>query len=177
MTPYGKTAQHAVAAMSRLAQVHDPLKKIKLSSADIAESRGLPQPVVAKVLTTLSLAGLVGSTPGPGGGYWLAKPPDQVTLYEVAALFDRLEENLSCPFGPDWCGNGPQCPMHGQLEALREQTATLLKRTTFAAFVGWDQHKGGPAGATPAARPAGGIPLTLTPTSPAGAAGARKSAR
>ncbi len=174
MTPYGKTAQHAIAAMSRLAQVYDPAKQVKLSSADVAESRDLPQPVVAKVLTTLSLAGLVGSTPGPGGGYWLAKPPDQITLYDVAALFDRLEESLGCPFGPNWCGNGPRCPIHNSLEALREQTAALLKRTTFAVFVGWDQQKGGPADAAPAARPSGGITLTLAPPA---AAGAKRPAR
>jgi Rrf2 family protein len=160
MTPYGKTAQHAIAAVSRLAQVYDPAKKAKLGSAEIADSRDLPRPVVAKVLTVLSQAGLVAGAPGPGGGYWLAKPPDQITLYDVASLFDRLDENLSCPFGPNWCGNGPKCPMHYQLEAIRGQVADFLKRNTFAGFVGWDQHKGGPADGSPAAPPAG-IPLTL----------------
>jgi Rrf2 family iron-sulfur cluster assembly transcriptional regulator len=165
MTPYGKTAQHAIAAVSRLAQAYDPVRKAKLSSADIAESRGLPQPVVAKVLTILSQAGLVGGSPGPGGGYWLAKPPAEISFYDVAILFDRLDENLSCPFGPNWCGNGPRCPMHYQLEGLRTQIAEFLKRNTFAGFVGWDQHRGGPAnGAAPTTSPAGGIPLTLVNT-------------
>ncbi|HVK16164.1 MAG TPA: Rrf2 family transcriptional regulator [Fimbriiglobus sp.] len=168
MTPYGKTAQHAIAAVSRLAQAYDPAKRSKLGSAEIADARGLPRPVVAKVLTTLSQAGLVAGSPGPGGGYWLAKPPDQITLYDVASLFDRLDENLSCPFGPGWCGNGPQCPMHTQLDALRGQTAEFLKRNTFAAFVGWDQHKGGPAGK--AAPAGGGIPLNLLNPTPGRAA-------
>jgi Rrf2 family iron-sulfur cluster assembly transcriptional regulator len=172
MTPYGKTAQHAIAAVSRLAQVYDPAKKTKLSSADIAETRGLPKPVVAKVLTMLSQAGLVGGSPGPGGGYWLAKPPAEITFYDVAELFDRLDENLGCPFGPDWCGNGPKCPTHYQLEALRNQTAEFLKRNTFAPFVGWDQERGAPAGEPPAPPSVpggigGGIPLTLLGPPPA----------
>jgi Rrf2 family protein len=175
MTPYGKTAQHAIAAVSRLAQVYDPAKKSKLGSAEIADARGLPRPVVAKVLTTLSQAGLVAGSPGPGGGYWLARPPDQITLHDVASLFDRLDENLSCPFGPHWCGNGPKCPMHYQLEAIREQTAEFLKRNTFAAFVGWDQQKGGPADGT-APAPAGGIPLTLL-NPPVGAGGAGRAVK
>jgi Rrf2 family protein len=160
MTPYGKTARHAIAAVSRLAQVYDPAKKTKLGSAEIAESRGLPRPVVAKVLTILSQAGLVGGSPGPGGGYWLARPPDQITLYDVATLFDRLDENLSCPFGPDWCGTGPRCPLHHQLEAVRGQIADFLKRTTFAGFVGWDQ-KQGRAVQCPPSTSAGSIPLML----------------
>jgi Rrf2 family protein len=162
MTPYGKTAQHAIAAVSRLAQDYDPGKKTKLGSAEIADSRGLPRPVVAKVLTVLSQAGLVAGSPGPGGGYWLAKPPDRITLYDVASLFDRLDENLSCPFGPNWCGNGPKCPMHYQLESLRTQVADFLKRNTFAGFVGWDQMKGGLAASVPPPPPPpGGIPLTI----------------
>jgi Rrf2 family protein len=173
MTPYGKTAQHAIAAVSRLAQVYDPAKKANLGSAEIADARGLPRPVVAKVLTTLSQAGLVAGSPGPGGGYWLAKPPDQITLHEVASLFDRLDENLSCPFGPGWCGHGAQCPMHTQLDALRGRTAEFLKSNTFAAFVGWDQYKGGPADGT---APAGGVPLTLCNPTPNGGA-ARRAAR
>jgi Rrf2 family protein len=169
MTPYGKTAQHAIAAVSRLAQVYDPARRTKLNSADIADARHLPKPVVAKVLTVLSQAGLVAGSPGPGGGYWLVRPPGEITLYDVASLFDRLDENLCCPFGPDWCGNGPRCPMHHQLDSLRERTAEFLKRNTFASFVGWDQLKGGPVAGTPPTPPATGgavqLGLLNTPTS------------
>ena len=59
MTPYGKTAQTAIAAVSRLAEVYDPAKRVKPNSADIAEKRLLPQPIAAKVLTVLSQAGIV----------------------------------------------------------------------------------------------------------------------
>ena len=137
MTPYGKTAQTAIAAVSRLAEVYDPNKRVKLNSAEIAEKRLLPQPVVAKVLTILSQAGIVHGSPGPGGGYWLARAPEAVTLYDVVALFERLEDNVSCPFGPDYCGHGPHCPMHSDLIKVREQIVTFLKTSTFARFVGW----------------------------------------
>ncbi len=137
MTPYGKTAQTAIAAVSRLAAVYDPEKRVKLNSADIAEKRRLPQPVVAKVLTILSQAKIVNGSPGPGGGYWLARPPAEVTLYDVVSLFERLEENVSCPFGPDYCGTGPHCPMHFDLLKIREQMVQFLKTSTFARFVSW----------------------------------------
>jgi Rrf2 family protein len=134
MTPYGKTAQHAIAAMSRLAEVY--AEKRRLNSSEIAEDRGLPRPIIAKVLTELSQAGLVIGSPGPGGGYALAKPPGKITLYEVAELFDRMSQNISCPFGPNWCGSGAPCPLHDQLAELREQVVRFLKTSTFAEFVG-----------------------------------------
>lgn len=137
MTPYGKTAQTAIAAVSRLAEVYDPEKRVKLSSADIAGNRHLPQPVVAKVLTILSQAGIVNGSPGPGGGYWLARSPEQVTLHDVVALFERLDQNVSCPFGPEYCGTGPHCPLHFDMLRIREQMVAFLKTSTFARFVGW----------------------------------------
>ncbi len=135
MTPYGKTAQTAIAAVSRLAEVYNPGQRVRLNSAEIAENRHLPQPVVAKVLTILSQAGLVQGSPGPGGGYWLARAPDAISLYDVVELFERQEQNLSCPFGPNYCGQGPQCPMHDDMLRFRESLISYLKSTTFARFL------------------------------------------
>lgn len=137
MTPYGKTAQHAVAAVSRLAEVYDPDRPVKLNSADIAASRRLPKPVIAKVLTILSQAGIVSGSPGPGGGYWLARPPENITIYDVVTLFERLDQNVSCPFGPDYCGSGPHCPLHVDMLTIREQMIAFLQTNTFVRFVGW----------------------------------------
>ncbi|MCU0703906.1 MAG: Rrf2 family transcriptional regulator [Fimbriiglobus sp.] len=137
MTPYGKTAQNAIAAVSRLAEVYDPANRVKLNSADIADNRHLPKPVVAKVLTVLSQAGIVSGTPGPGGGYWLARDPELITLFDVVELFERLDDNVSCPFGPDYCGNTPHCPLHQDMLTVRGQIHEFLKKTNFARFVGW----------------------------------------
>ena len=137
MTPYGKIAQTAIAAVSRLAEVYDSAKPKKLNSAEIAERRHFPQPMVAKVLTILSQAGVVHGTPGPGGGYWLARSPDAVTLYDVVSLFERFDESVSCPFGPDYCGTGPHCPLHADILKIRGQMVAFLQTSTFAEFVGW----------------------------------------
>lgn len=161
MTPYGKTAQTAIAAVSRLAEVYDSEKRVKLNSADIAEKRRLPQPIVAKVLTILSQAGIVNGSPGPGGGYWLARPPAEVTLHDVVSLFERLEENVSCPFGPEYCGTGPHCPLHFDLLKVREQMIAFLKTSTFARFVGWVPAPAAPGPTTKKK----GITLDLLPKS------------
>ncbi len=137
MTPYGKTAQTAIAAVSRLAEVYSKDNTVKLSSADIAQNRNLPQPVVAKVLTILSQAGIVHGSPGPGGGYWLTHHPEKISLFQVVSLFERLDKNVICPYGPDYCSTGPQCPLHDEMITFREQLTSFLKSTTFARFVGW----------------------------------------
>lgn len=149
MTPYGKTAQTAIAAVSRLAEVFDAANPVKLSSADIAVKRKLPQPAVAKVLTVLSQAGIVNGYPGPGGGYWLARPPSNVTLSDVVSLFERIDENVCCPFGANYCGIGPHCPLHFDLLRIREQLGEFLKNTTFDRFVGQPASSGNIDGKNP----------------------------
>ncbi len=134
MTPYGKTAQNAIAAMSVMAEVYQADPPVRLSSLQIAEKRKLMKPVVAKVLTVLSQAGLVTGSPGPNGGYRLAKSPEQISLFDISIQFDRLEESLICPLGKEWCGNGPQCPLHDELKALREKTNRFLQENTLALF-------------------------------------------
>ena len=55
---YGRQTEYAIAVMGRLAEVYDG-GETRLSAADVANSRGLQQPFVAKILSQLSQAGLV----------------------------------------------------------------------------------------------------------------------
>ena len=134
MTPYGKVAQAAISATSLLAEHYAAEGGKRLNSREIAERRKLSQAIVGKVLTTLSQINLVIGSPGPGGGYTLARPPQTITLSEVIAPFERLDESLTCPFGKGWCCTGPQCPLHQQLTQLRSQIADFLSQTTLASF-------------------------------------------
>ena len=119
--------------MSALAERYDGGKTV-LSSLDIADDRNLPQPLVAKLLTTLSTGGLVDGTRGPGGGYWLAKSPSCISLADIAELFEKENEGIMCPFGPGWCGKGEPCPLHHELAAMNEQWETFMRKTTLAVF-------------------------------------------
>jgi len=134
MFGYGKMSGCAVAAMSALAECHPD--GVQLSSHQIAVARNLSQPLVAKVLTVLSQAGLVQGTRGPGGGYRLARPPGEITLFEVVDLFEGHRDPSACPFGPGWCGVGDPCPLHHVLVEMSESAASRLKKANFGSFVG-----------------------------------------
>lgn len=129
-----KTTQNAIAAMSRLAELYAEGADRVASSREIAESRNLPPPLVAKILTGLSRGGLVAGSPGPGGGYRLAKPPHEISLLDVMELFER-EANDFCPFGPDWCGHKEPCPLHNSILAMRQIQKDFLRNTNLGVFV------------------------------------------
>lgn len=133
-----KTTQNAIAAMSRLAELHADGQLA--SSADIAKARNLAQPLVAKVLTTLARAGLITGSPGPGGGYRFTSDPKEVSLLDVVNLFER-ESDTACPFGPGWCGDGEPCPLHQSLLAMKQIETDYLTNTTFDVFGAYPKEK------------------------------------
>jgi Rrf2 family transcriptional regulator, iron-sulfur cluster assembly transcription factor len=131
---FGRTSQTALSVISLLVE-RAPGPESRLSSADVAKVRRLSKPLVAKVLTILSTAGFVSGTRGPGGGYWMAKKPLDLSLYDVTLLFERPEELPLCPFGPHWCGKGDPCPMHDAFAKHDREWVDFLKQTTLDLFV------------------------------------------
>jgi Rrf2 family iron-sulfur cluster assembly transcriptional regulator len=59
-----------------------------VSVRDIATRTGLPQPYLEQILLALKGAGLVRSKRGVGGGYVLARSPDEITLGAIVSAVD-----------------------------------------------------------------------------------------
>ena len=55
---------------------------------EIAERTDLPQPYLEQILLAAKGAGLVRSKRGVGGGYVLARPPDEITLAQILGAVD-----------------------------------------------------------------------------------------
>lgn len=130
---YNRSTQDAISAISYLAEIYDGGEST-CSSAEIAEKRNLPKPFVAKLLTYLSQAKLVTGSRGPGGGYTLAKQPKEISFQDVASIFERDDDELSCPLGRGHCGKGDTCQLHDQLEAIRNNIKNFLTKTRFDTF-------------------------------------------
>lgn len=128
---YGKTSANAIAIMSYLAE--DP--KRRAGSAEIAQVRNLSKPLTAKLLTQLSMAGLIKGQPGPGGGYTLARPAEDICLLDIASLFEQTQPPSLCPFGPNWCGHGDPCPLHETFAGMLEANRKFMKDTRLSIFL------------------------------------------
>jgi len=59
-----------------------------IQSRDIASRQGVPEAYLLQVLGALNRAGFVRSTRGPAGGHELARPPDEITLWDVLLVLD-----------------------------------------------------------------------------------------
>lgn len=132
MLHYSKLAQAGISAVSYLAST--AAENRLCGSAEIAEARQISRQMVAKVLTILSRQGLVEGTPGPSGGYRLARPPAEITVLDIVKVFNDPEARVMCPFGPNWCGHSAPCPLHDKLFSLHQRALDELARETFAQF-------------------------------------------
>jgi Rrf2 family iron-sulfur cluster assembly transcriptional regulator len=133
MFRYGKLARQAVSAISYLAEKYSP-DAPAVSSAEVGRERKIPPALAAKLLSQMAGAGLTQGTTGPGGGYRLARPPGEIRLSEIVALFERSMDEFPCPFGEGWCGSGDPCPLHNDFLRLEENGRMFLEQTTLAVF-------------------------------------------
>jgi Rrf2 family iron-sulfur cluster assembly transcriptional regulator len=131
---YGKQTETAIAAVSYLAELWRGQGTRRVSASDIADARGLQRPFVAKLLSALSQAGIVSGSPGPGGGYALAKNPAEIRLRDVWLVFERPEPQRECPFGGGQCGVDRQCALHQRIQKVHNAVDSLLDDTTFDVF-------------------------------------------
>lgn len=132
MFTYSKLAQAGIAAVSYLASIAGENRLA--GSAEIAESRELSRMLIAKILTLLSRAELIDGKPGRLGGYRLARPASEITLLDVVSVFKDPQDKVMCPFGPNWCGNGPVCPLHNTFLDMHQAALDRLAEQNFAQF-------------------------------------------
>ncbi len=131
MFVYGQTAANAIAVMSYLAA--EPAKRA--GSGEIAKARNISRALTAKLLTQLATARLVKGQPGPRGGYTLAKAPEEISLFDVASLFEKVDLPSVCPFGHGWCGHGAPCPLHNPIHQLIESNTEFMRGTKLSIFL------------------------------------------
>ncbi|HPF59601.1 MAG TPA: Rrf2 family transcriptional regulator [Candidatus Competibacteraceae bacterium] len=123
--------RYAVTAMMHLA-IHDRHGPVTL--AEISQCQGISLSYLEQLFAKLRKHGLVEGVRGPGGGYRLARMPDQVTVANIiTAVDERLDATRCC--GDENCQGGRRCLTHQLWTDLSRQIFTFLEGITLAQFV------------------------------------------
>jgi len=83
------------ALQALLVLAHAPQDELLLVS-EIAAQENLPKKFLEAILLEMNRNGLVRSRRGRGGGYALAKPPEDITFGQVVRIMDGALAPLSC---------------------------------------------------------------------------------
>ena len=110
-------------------------KDSRASTSDIADRQNIPAPFLAKIISQLSLSGLVSTYRGSGGGVSLARPASEITLLQVIEALDGPLRLNRCAIEPDACPRNGHCPVHHIWAQAQTDLTSLLRSTTFDALV------------------------------------------
>lgn len=94
MLKISKLADYGVVLLTTMATCHDYQKPH--AARDLAETTGLPLPMVSKVLKALAKEGLLEGQRGVNGGYRLAKQAEEITAEEIISALDGPIAITSC---------------------------------------------------------------------------------
>jgi len=124
------------------------------SVKEIAERTGLPQPYLEQILLAVKGAGIVKSKRGVGGGYVLARPPEEISLAEIIVAVDgpiatRLDS---------YDHHEGHCVVQDVWVEISDKTRALLDGITLAELahktrLGVHPHLGGDGGSPQAGAP------------------------
>ncbi|HRN62618.1 MAG TPA: SUF system Fe-S cluster assembly regulator [Luteimonas sp.] len=107
-----------------------------LSASDLAERAGLEGPTVSKLLKPLAQAGLVEGFRGVHGGYRLARPAADITLFEIVEAMEGPLAMTECSLDHGECGISDQCGVRGNWRRINDVVAEALRGVSLAQMLG-----------------------------------------
>ena len=100
--------RYAVTAMMDIA-LHEDMGPVTL--ADISQCQGISLSYLEQLFAKLRKGGLVEGVRGPGGGYRLARPADQISVADIIQSVDEELDMTKCG-GKGNCSQGEKCLTH-----------------------------------------------------------------
>ncbi len=106
----------------------------KVGIKEIADGIQSPEYFLAKILQDLSRRGILQSTKGPNGGFFIDEANRKRPLSDVVNAVDGNSVFTGCGLGLKFCSEINPCPLHHQFKEIRNQIYLMLKDTPIEHF-------------------------------------------
>jgi Rrf2 family protein len=127
-------ADYALRAAAELARAAvdgaGPLKGERIS-----EEQGIPKKFMENILLDLKHSGLVRTQRGAAGGYWLARPAEEITLADIIRAVEGPLANIRGEWPEAVEYTGAAKPLTEVWIAVRANLRAVLETVTLAALV------------------------------------------
>lgn len=113
--------------------------------SDLAQKEHIPQKFLEQILLNLKNNGILLSKKGKGGGYYLIKPPEEVTIGQVIRCIDgpldfvpcvSMTANSPCPE----CKNEEACGIRMVMSKARQSVSDVLEEANIASVLEWSER-------------------------------------
>lgn len=124
-----RQADYATRAVLYLAQCRNDER---VPTSQIAREQNIPPSFLAKIISQLSIAGLLNTSRGAHGGISLARDPSQITLLEVVEAINGPIHLNACIEHKEACILEKNCPLKIVWQDAQNKLVSTLKNTNFA---------------------------------------------
>jgi Rrf2 family protein len=143
--------EYALRALLVLGQNYGREEVVRIQT--VSDQQNIPKKFLEQILNDMKTLGVVESKRGAGGGYRLARPPEDITLASViryitgalapvSCVSDNFYERCTCP-------DETTCPIREVMKEAREAVVGIMERVTVADLCErsrrLEQHPAGPA--------------------------------
>ena len=102
------------------------------ATSTVAEEQRIPPSFLAKIISQLSIAGLLHTSRGARGGVTLAREPQDISLLEVIEAIDGPIQLNECVGNDSLCSFDDDCPLRPVWSEAQNELVSRLKKTNFA---------------------------------------------
>ncbi len=131
-----KRGEYGLRAMIFLAEAQMESPNVIVQIKDISERDKIPAKFLEQILLSLKNAGLVHSKMGIGGGYYLGRPPSEVTLGHIIRVLDGPLAPIRCvsqmAYEPCGCPDESTCGLRMVMGDVRTAMTNILDNTTLS---------------------------------------------
>jgi Rrf2 family iron-sulfur cluster assembly transcriptional regulator len=102
--------------------------------ADISERQSISLSYLEQLFSRMRREGIVKSVRGPGGGYYLAKNHQDITVKSIITAVDEEIDTTQCS-GKENCHEGQRCITHDLWASINTKILDYLESLTLAHLV------------------------------------------
>ena len=95
---------------------------------EISSHLNIPFHFLGKIFQKLSHKGLLHSMKGVSGGFWLAKPAEEIVLMDIIVAVDGTDIMNLCVLGYSECDSNAPCAMHTEWKTTKENFFAALSK-------------------------------------------------
>ena len=107
----------------------------RAATSKIAEDQHIPPSFLAKIISQLSIVGLLHTSRGARGGVSLARKCEEITLLEVVEAIDGPILLNECAHAGGMCAFASDCPLTSIWQDAQRDLVERLSGATFDQFV------------------------------------------
>jgi Rrf2 family protein len=125
---FSKTFGYALRGILYIAAMRDEKRYVQVE--EIASKLAAPRHFMGKIMKRLAKEKLLTSTKGPSGGFIINENTLEKPLMELIVITEGVEMFDSCVLRAKECNGTNPCPMHSQMEGLKNNLRSILSETS-----------------------------------------------